>query len=147
MFLYLTDPQELRVVKKECFNRWYGLTPYYLALTISRLPLQILFNFIFSTLVYTLSGLPMEPWRFLTFTMIGIIVSFVSEGLGLAIGATFNVTVISIIFILVFYVNFFNHTFYRMVVLLDQCAWHPFLDLPFMALTLLLMFLYLCMEL
>lgn len=90
----MTDPQELRVVKKECFNRWYGLTPYYLALTISRLPLQILFNFIFSTLVYTLSGLPMEPWRFLTFTMIGIIVSFVSEGLGLAIGATFNVTVI-----------------------------------------------------
>lgn len=38
----------------------------------------------------------MEPWRFLTFTMIGIIVSFVSEGLGLAIGATFNVTVIVI---------------------------------------------------
>ena len=41
----------------------------------------------------------MEPWRFLTFTMIGIIVSFVSEGLGLAIGATFNVTVIFNVFI------------------------------------------------
>lgn len=89
----ITDPSELRVVKKECFNRWYGLTPYYLALTISRLPLQIFFNIIFSTLVYFLSGLPSEPWRFLMFAFIGVIVSFVAEGLGLAIGATFNVTV------------------------------------------------------
>lgn len=80
-------------MKKECFNRWYGLTPYYLALTISRLPVQIVLNIIFSTLVYTLSGLPLEPWRFVMFAFIGVIVSMVAEGLGLAIGATFNVTV------------------------------------------------------
>lgn len=80
-------------MKKECFNRWYGLTPYYLALTISRLPLQIVFNLIFILLVYFLAGLPIEVWRFLMFLLVGVIVSFVSEGLGLAIGATFNVTV------------------------------------------------------
>lgn len=89
----LSYPQELRVVKKECFNRWYGLFPYYVALTLSRMPLQILFNLIFSTMVYFLAGLPLEPWRFVMFAMIGVIVSLVSEGLGLAIGATFNVTV------------------------------------------------------
>ncbi|CRL08274.1 CLUMA_CG020872, isoform A [Clunio marinus] len=88
----LSYPSELRVVKKECFNRWYGLTPYYLALTISRLPLQILLNVIFSTLVYFLAGLPLEMWRFIMFSLIGNIVSIISEGLGLAIGATFNVT-------------------------------------------------------
>lgn len=81
------------MVKKECFNRWYGLTPYYLALTFSRVPIQIVFNVIFSTLVYFLAGLPLEPWRFAMFALIGVIVSFVAEGLGLAIGATFNVTV------------------------------------------------------
>jgi hypothetical protein len=81
------------VVKKECFNRWYGLTPYYLALTFSRVPLQVIFNLIFSSLVYFLAGLPLEPWRFTMFALIGVIVSFVAEGLGLAIGATFNVTV------------------------------------------------------
>lgn len=81
------------MVKKECFNRWYGLTPYYLALTISRMPLQIFFNVIFSTLVYFLAGLPHEMWRFTMFVLIGVIVSFVAEGLGLAIGATFNITV------------------------------------------------------
>ncbi|KAG5667468.1 hypothetical protein PVAND_015448 [Polypedilum vanderplanki] len=88
----LSYPSELRVVKKECFNRWYGLTPYYLALTFSRLPLQIFFNLIFSSIVYFLSGLPMEPWRFFLFALIGVVVSIVAEGLGLAIGATFNVT-------------------------------------------------------
>lgn len=89
----IADPSELRVVKKECFNRWYGLTPYYLALTVSRLPLQILFNVMFSALVYFLAGLPVELWRFSMFATIGVIVSFVAEGLGLAIGSRFNVTV------------------------------------------------------
>lgn len=37
-----TDPQEVKIVKKECFNRWYGLTPYYMALTVSRIPLQVI---------------------------------------------------------------------------------------------------------
>ena len=43
--------------------------------------------------MYFLSGLPLEPERFLLFTLVSVIVSFVAEGLGLAIGATFNVTV------------------------------------------------------
>lgn len=64
-----------------------------MALTISRLPLQILFNVIFSTCVYFLAGLPLEPWRFVLFALVGVIVSAVAEGLGLAIGATFSVTV------------------------------------------------------
>lgn len=57
------------------------------------MPLQICFNILFSALVYFLSGLPLEPWRFGMFALIGVVVSFVAEGLGLAIGATFNVTV------------------------------------------------------
>lgn len=89
----LQYPSELRVVKKECFNRWYSLTPYFVALTLSRLPFQILFNLIFSSLVYFLAGLPHEFDRFFMFALIGIITSFVAEGLGLWIGATFNVTV------------------------------------------------------
>jgi short subunit fatty acids transporter len=87
-----TDPSELRVVKKECFNRWYSLLPYYFALTLSRLPLQIVLNVLFSSLVYFLAGLPHEPWRFVMFAFIGVVTSFVAEGLGLAIGATFSVT-------------------------------------------------------
>jgi short subunit fatty acids transporter len=50
---------------------------------------------IFSTLVYFLAGLPHEPWRFIMFALVGVIVSVVAEGLGLAIGASFSVTVSS----------------------------------------------------
>lgn len=89
----LNYPQEVKLVKKECFNRWYGLTPYYMALTVCRIPCQFFFNLIFLTLCYILPGLPMEFWRFVLFSGVGMVVSLVAEGLGLAIGATFSVTV------------------------------------------------------
>jgi len=88
----LSYPFEIKLVKKEYFNRWYKLVPYYLALTCSRLPLQFLFTVMFSALVYFLSGLPLELWRFTGFTLVGIITGLVADGLGLLIGATFSVT-------------------------------------------------------
>ena len=83
----------MKLVKKECFNRWYGLFPYYLALTLSRLPVQLLLNIVFTLLVYWLSGLPPELFRYCLFALVGIIVSLCAEGFGLMIGATFNVMV------------------------------------------------------
>jgi ATP-binding cassette, subfamily G (WHITE), member 1 len=88
----LDYPAEVKLVKKEWFNRWYGLAPYYIALSISRLPVQLVLNLVFSTLVYTLSGQPLEWWRFGSFAVIGMILSVSAEGLGLAIGAKFSVT-------------------------------------------------------
>lgn len=40
-----------------------------------------------------MSGLPAELWRFGLFAFIAIVTSFVAEGLGLFIGATFSITV------------------------------------------------------
>lgn len=54
---------------------------------------QIIFNLIFFALTYWMSGLPAEYFRFALFSLIGLIVSFVAEGMGLAIGATFSITV------------------------------------------------------
>jgi hypothetical protein len=48
---------------------------------------------IFLTLVYFLNGLPAEWYRFSLFCLIAIIVCLVAEGIGLAIGCVFNVTV------------------------------------------------------
>lgn len=56
---------------------------------------QILFNMIFMTLTYYMSGIPMEHFRFGLYSLVGMIVSFVAEGLGLAIGAAFSITVSS----------------------------------------------------
>lgn len=55
--------------------------------------LQILFNLIFLALTYGMSGLPVEYFRFGLYAAVGLIVSFVAEGMGLAIGATFSITV------------------------------------------------------
>lgn len=54
---------------------------------------QILFNLIFFALSYYMSGLPNEYFRFGLFAIVGLMVSFVAEGMGLAIGATFSITV------------------------------------------------------
>ncbi|KAI8041189.1 hypothetical protein M5D96_005443 [Drosophila gunungcola] len=88
----LSYPAEVKVVKKETFNRWYSLPPYYLALTVSRLPTQVLLNITFMVVTYWMSGLPQQFWRFCIFVAVGLMISLVAEGMGLAIGATFSIT-------------------------------------------------------
>lgn len=44
-------------------------------------------------LTYYMSGMPMQSFRFGLYSLVGLIVSFVAEGLGLAIGAAFSITV------------------------------------------------------
>lgn len=34
-------PLEMKLMKREYFNRWYGLKAYYTALTVSTLPLMV----------------------------------------------------------------------------------------------------------
>lgn len=34
-------PLEVELLRREYFNRWYGLKPYFLAMSVSRLPLQV----------------------------------------------------------------------------------------------------------
>ncbi|XP_037302867.1 ATP-binding cassette sub-family G member 1 isoform X2 [Manduca sexta] len=92
MIPVLVYPQEVKLVKKEHFNCWYGLTAYYAALTISKLPVQVTLNILFSTIVYFMTGIPFNVSRFVVFCFVGIIVSLASEGMGLAIGSMFNVT-------------------------------------------------------
>ncbi|CAH0584125.1 unnamed protein product [Chrysodeixis includens] len=87
----LVYPQEVKLVKKEHFNCWYSLTPYYAALTVSKLPVQVTFNIIFSTIVYFMAGIPFSVSRFVAFCLIGNVVSLAAEGMGLAIGSVFNV--------------------------------------------------------
>jgi hypothetical protein len=48
---------------------------------------------IFLVVVYFMNGLPAEWYRFSLFSLVAITVCLVAEGLGLAIGSIFNVTV------------------------------------------------------
>lgn len=37
----LTVPNEVKLMKKEYFNRWYGLNSFYMAMTLSKIPVQV----------------------------------------------------------------------------------------------------------
>lgn len=54
---------------------------------------QIFFSSIYTTFVYFMAGLPYELLRFSLFNIICLLVCFVAEGMGLFVGAIFNVTV------------------------------------------------------
>lgn len=96
-FHLISDPQEVKLVKKEHFNGWYNLIPYYGALTVSKLPVQVTLNVIFSTIVFFMVGVPYSHMRFLVFCLIGNVVSLVAEGIGMAIGSIFSIRVSNLI--------------------------------------------------
>jgi len=111
----------VKLVKKETFNRWYTLTPYYMALTVSRLPVQVLLNITFMAVTYWMSGLPQQFWRFCIFVAVGLMISLVAEGMGLAIGATFSITVSFLTASEVYFWAKTSHSHCRMAVWWVRC--------------------------
>ncbi|KOB65333.1 UDP-N-acetylenolpyruvoylglucosamine reductase [Operophtera brumata] len=73
---------EVQLVKREYFNRWYGLKPYYAALVVSRTPATIFFSLIYLVITYPLTSQPMEGPRIAMFTTICIMVALISESMG-----------------------------------------------------------------
>ncbi|XP_076274521.1 ATP-binding cassette subfamily G member 4-like [Rhynchophorus ferrugineus] len=88
----LTFPLEVRLMKREYFNRWYSLKAYYMCFTLSALPLMTVLSIMFLIIVYLLSSQPMDLDRFIWFSTLALAVGFCSQGLGYVIGSTFNIT-------------------------------------------------------
>ncbi|XP_014255925.1 ATP-binding cassette sub-family G member 1-like [Cimex lectularius] len=86
----LTYPLEIKIMKREFFNRWYSLKAYYLAKTLSTLPLIISLGFVFTCIVYVMSDQPLELKRFSWFSLNCGLIALTSEGLGILIGFTFK---------------------------------------------------------
>ncbi|KAF2896641.1 hypothetical protein ILUMI_09535 [Ignelater luminosus] len=88
----LLFPFEVRLLKREYFNRWYGLKPYFLALSLRSLPLMLVLGMAFIIITYFITDQPMELDRFILFSLASILVGIASEGLGTAIGSVCNIT-------------------------------------------------------
>lgn len=84
---------DVSIIKREHFNRWYSTSAYYLALTLSDIPLITACSCIFVTTLYFMSDLPAENFRFISFLVIQILMSFVAQGFGLMIGSLFKLMV------------------------------------------------------
>ncbi|XP_046664117.1 ATP-binding cassette subfamily G member 4-like isoform X3 [Homalodisca vitripennis] len=85
-------PMEMKVLRREYFNRWYGVKAFYLARTVSTIPLTLTLCMLFNTIVYTMSNQPMELSRFAWFSTATTVLAIVSEGMGILIGVIFNCT-------------------------------------------------------
>ncbi|XP_022919714.2 ATP-binding cassette subfamily G member 4-like [Onthophagus taurus] len=83
----LVFPEEVKLLHREYFNRWYSLKAYFLALSVSILPTMILTSFCYLIIVYPMTGQPMESDRFFWFLLINIIMSLTADGFGYAIGS------------------------------------------------------------
>lgn len=84
---------DISIIKREHFNRWYSTSAYYLALTLTDIPLIVACSCIFVTTLYIMSDQPAESFRFASFLAIQILTSFVAQGFGLMIGSLFKLMV------------------------------------------------------
>ncbi|VVC91574.1 unnamed protein product [Leptidea sinapis] len=91
MPVLLAFPSEVMLIKREYFNRWYGLKPYFAAMLVSRTPATIFFALLYLVIVYPWTEQPMEPKRIVMFVTICILVALISESLGTVISSTLSV--------------------------------------------------------
>ncbi|XP_052797603.1 uncharacterized protein LOC128229820 [Mya arenaria] len=85
----LTFPTERGIISKERAAGAYRLSAYYLAKTVSELPLKIVVPSLFYTFVFWMSGLGNVRQFFMTWPILMLSV-FSAQGLGLLIGALFT---------------------------------------------------------
>lgn len=109
MFLLFTSfcsmtilfPLEMPIVAREHFNRWYSKKAYYFALTFADLPLQFVCVLVYVLITYVMTSQPLEIFRLSLFFTISVMVTLISQGFGMIIGATCGVKVNWIVFRLV----------------------------------------------
>ncbi|XP_018356652.1 PREDICTED: ATP-binding cassette sub-family G member 1-like [Trachymyrmex septentrionalis] len=87
----LQFPLEIRVMKREHFNRWYDLSAYYWALTVVNIPTQLGFAVLYLSMVYFITGQPLELHRSAMFFSTCFICAFIAESIGYNIASVFNV--------------------------------------------------------
>lgn len=84
-------PEQIPVVRREHFNRWYTAGAYYTSTLLSALPTQTVCSLSYSFIAYWLTGQPVEFIRFFIFTLTLLLVSYVSLCIGLLNGSLFTV--------------------------------------------------------
>lgn len=94
VFKWILVPLDMKYVKKEYFNKWYNIESYYLALTFSTLPDQLIFGTLYVVIVYILATQPLEVYCMLTFYGTLFLTAAITEAYALIICSFMNVRVI-----------------------------------------------------
>ncbi|XP_021939664.1 ATP-binding cassette sub-family G member 1 isoform X4 [Zootermopsis nevadensis] len=83
-------PLERDILVKEEFNNWYKLRTYFMAITVSSIPIQLLFCMVHISVSYFLSGQPLEWQRFTMMLFMCFMCVLTSESYGLFFGTLFT---------------------------------------------------------
>lgn len=96
--IFFVVPEQIAVIRREHFNRWYNTASYYAATLVSALPTQIVSTLTFACITYLMTGQPIEIIRFLIYCCTLLLVTFVALCMGLFNGSMFNIKVRSVPF-------------------------------------------------
>lgn len=88
MAVTLAFPQEMRILSREHFNRWYRLAPYYISMLLVEIPFQASCAATYLVVSYWLTGQPVETPRILSFMIFSIAATLTAQAWGFFIGAT-----------------------------------------------------------
>ncbi|XP_031826530.1 ATP-binding cassette subfamily G member 4 isoform X2 [Nomia melanderi] len=88
MAVTLAFPQEMRILSREYFNRWYRLAPYYISMLLVEIPFQASCAATYLAVSYWLTGQPVETPRIISFMVVSIAASLTAQAWGFFIGAT-----------------------------------------------------------
>ncbi|XP_076674614.1 ATP-binding cassette sub-family G member 1 [Andrena cerasifolii] len=88
MAVTLAFPQEMRILSREHFNRWYRLAPYYISMLLVEIPFQASCAATYLAVSYWLTGQPVETPRIISFMVVSIAASLTAQAWGFFIGAT-----------------------------------------------------------
>lgn len=90
MHAVLTYPVEAGVFLREHFNNWYSLSAYYLAKALADVPLSIICPTLFMSIAYWMSDQPQEWDRFYMLWLANILLAFLGQSFGNAMGTAFE---------------------------------------------------------
>lgn len=83
-----TFPQELRMLEKERSSGMYRLSSYFMSTVVADLPMELILPTVFVVITYWMAGLKASFVNFVQTLVVLLLSVLVSQGLGLAIGAT-----------------------------------------------------------
>ncbi|KAF5308832.1 hypothetical protein FQR65_LT00532 [Abscondita terminalis] len=86
----LSISSEISTITNEYFNKRYSLKMYFAANTLCEMPILVLCCLIFTAIVYPATGQPIEIYRLIMFTIMSLLIVFVSQSLGFMVGTIFN---------------------------------------------------------
>ncbi|KAL5279571.1 hypothetical protein ACFFRR_003893 [Megaselia abdita] len=89
MAVVMTFPLEIDMLKREHFNRWYKLLPYFLSVISYEIPFQTFCACLYMAISYYLTGnFVADMYRFYYFLILGSLATLAAQAWGFFVGAT-----------------------------------------------------------